>query len=112
MKIDNIYNEYDKIFASNKMPFIKCKTCDKAYYYPRNVCPFCGSSNIEIMRSSGTGEIYSFTEFKGGFYGIIKFPEGFCAYMDIDGDNIVIGRNIIIKFLEIDGKILPYAFVD
>ena len=112
MKIEDVYNEYDRMFASSNMPFIRCKKCGKAYYYPRTVCPFCGSSSIEIIKSSGTGEIYSCTEFNGGFYGIIKFKEGFGAYMDIEGNNIVNGRNIIIKFREISGKILPYAFVD
>jgi uncharacterized OB-fold protein len=112
MRIEEIYNEYDKMLGSSKMPFIKCKTCCKAYYYPRTVCPFCGSSDIEIMNSSGAGEIYSCTEFSGRFYGIIKFQEGFGAYMDVEGKNVATGKKIIIKFREISGKVLPYASVD
>ena len=112
MRIDEIFNEYDKMFVSNKMPFIKCKMCGRNYYYPRTVCPFCGGSNIEIASASGTGEIYSCTEFNHGFYGIIKFQEGFGSYMDIDGNIVSTGRKIHVKFKEIKGKVLPYAFLD
>jgi uncharacterized OB-fold protein len=109
MKLDEIYMEYNREFENNAMPYTKCENCGNVYYYPRNLCPVCGSSNIEVKKSSGKGEIYSYTEFNGGFFGIISFKEGFRAYMDIQGENPDIGKEIKVKFKYINENILPYA---
>jgi hypothetical protein len=37
-----------------------CRHCDKAYWYPRDFCPACGSRNVEWRRSSGRGIIHTF----------------------------------------------------
>lgn len=37
-----------------------CKDCEKAYFYPRDICPLCFSRNTEWVRSSGRGTVYAF----------------------------------------------------
>lgn len=37
-----------------------CRSCG-AWFLPRTVCPKCWSQDVEIARSSGRGEVYSFT---------------------------------------------------
>lgn len=39
----------------------RCKSCGKAHWYPRTVCPFCVSSETEWIRGSGRGVVYSFS---------------------------------------------------
>ncbi len=109
MRLVEIYNEYNKNFLDGAMPYIKCINCGKAYYYPRDNCPICGSGNLEIKQSSGNGTIYSYTKFNNGFYGIISFSEGFKTYMDITGDDPEIGMEIQVKFKKINDNLLPYA---
>ena len=38
-----------------------CLGCQQAFFYPRSVCPRCGSSQIEWRKASGYGVIYSYT---------------------------------------------------
>lgn len=38
----------------------RCKDCGKAHFYPRIVCPFCASRNLEWAAMSGRGKLYSF----------------------------------------------------
>ena len=38
-----------------------CKACGQAHWYPRPLCPHCGSADTELRPSSGRGTIYSLT---------------------------------------------------
>jgi uncharacterized OB-fold protein len=31
-----------------------CKPCNKAFYYPRGVCPMCLSTDVEMRPAKGT----------------------------------------------------------
>ncbi len=39
----------------------KCRACGRHYFYPRDFCPSCFSFDVEWVRVSGRGTIYSFT---------------------------------------------------
>jgi len=39
----------------------KCKKCGQAQWYPRPSCVNCGSRELEWVKSSGRGKVYSFT---------------------------------------------------
>ncbi|MBI4641951.1 MAG: Zn-ribbon domain-containing OB-fold protein [Candidatus Tectomicrobia bacterium] len=38
-----------------------CKDCGEYYFYPRALCPYCFSSNIEFVKSNGKGKVHTFT---------------------------------------------------
>ena len=64
----------------------KCKKCGKVYAAIRQVCPNCGSREMEEIKFSGKGKIYSYTVIHAaqeGFelytpyvVGIIELEEG------------------------------------
>jgi uncharacterized protein len=39
----------------------RCRLCDHLFWYPREVCPVCLSSEIDWLPVSGRGRLYSFT---------------------------------------------------
>lgn len=39
-----------------------CKECERAHWYPRMLCPFCGSGATEWRAASGRGRLYAFSE--------------------------------------------------
>ncbi|MDP2727573.1 MAG: Zn-ribbon domain-containing OB-fold protein [Dehalococcoidia bacterium] len=39
----------------------KCKACNRIHYYPRMYCPHCMSDDLEWIKASGKGRVYSFT---------------------------------------------------
>jgi uncharacterized protein len=38
----------------------RCTDCGKPYFYPRPVCPDCGSANVEWFTASGRATLYSY----------------------------------------------------
>ena len=38
----------------------KCLDCNKAYFYPRMVCPDCLSKNVEWFEASGKGTLHTY----------------------------------------------------
>ena len=38
-----------------------CKSCDKAYFYPRDICPHCFSRDTDWIQSSGRGTLHTFS---------------------------------------------------
>lgn len=38
-----------------------CLSCGLAHHYPRDMCPYCWSTDTEWRESSGQGSIYSFS---------------------------------------------------
>ena len=43
-----------------KLMLPRCRACEKAFFYPRVLCPFCASRDIEWIRASGRGRLHSF----------------------------------------------------
>jgi len=39
----------------------KCKDCQRHIFYPKLFCPLCLSPNLEWVKVSGRGKIYSYT---------------------------------------------------
>jgi uncharacterized OB-fold protein len=39
----------------------RCLDCNRYHFYPRTLCPHCGSARLEWSDCSGRGEVYSFT---------------------------------------------------
>jgi len=43
-----------------------CEVCNKAHYYPRHICPHCGSAKTRWLDTRGAGEIYSLSVMRRG----------------------------------------------
>lgn len=39
----------------------KCVTCSNYRFFPRHLCPFCGSVDFEWQAAAGTGTVYAVT---------------------------------------------------
>lgn len=39
----------------------KCKDCKNPIFYPKLFCPHCLSDNLEWVKASGRGKVYSYT---------------------------------------------------
>ena len=37
-----------------------CKSCNHTYFPPRPFCPECGSRDVEVIKASGKGRLYSY----------------------------------------------------
>ena len=46
--------------AAGELRLQRCTDCGKPYFYPRPVCPACGSVNVEWFTASGDATLYSY----------------------------------------------------
>ncbi len=47
--------------AHGELRIQRCENCDQYVFYPRSICPHCGSDRLMWVRASGEGTIYSYT---------------------------------------------------
>jgi uncharacterized protein len=46
--------------AAGELRIQRCLDCGGAYFYPRPLCPSCGSGNVEWFTASGRATLYSY----------------------------------------------------
>jgi uncharacterized protein len=46
--------------AAGELRIQRCRACGKPYFYPRPVCPECGSTDVEWFTASGRATLYSY----------------------------------------------------
>ncbi|MBX5452725.1 MAG: Zn-ribbon domain-containing OB-fold protein [Acidobacteriia bacterium] len=92
-----------------------CRTCERAHWYPRALCPFCFSENTEWREASGRGSIYTFSIMRRAKepYAIayVKLDEGpmmMTNIVDSAFENIAIDQQVELVFRETeDGPPVP-----
>ena len=94
----------------------RCHTCGKAHFYPRAMCPFCGSAETALETAAGTGSVYSFSVMRRGSqpYALayVQLKEGPCMMtrlVDCDLERIAIGSAVKVVFkASEDGTQVPF----
>jgi uncharacterized OB-fold protein len=46
--------------AAGELRIQKCTACNRHVFYPRPICPHCGSGDLEWVVSDGTATLYSY----------------------------------------------------
>lgn len=52
---------YWEALKADRLVLKSCRDCGKAHFYPRELCPYCHSNQLDWIEASGRGVIYSFT---------------------------------------------------
>ena len=101
----------------------KCHDCGKPFYYPRILCPHCGSQNLGWIKAAGTGTVWSFSHVHVSFYGkrwesqlpytpvLIDLDEGVRMMSRLVGDgreNVKIGDRVKVDFIEVEKQKIPF----
>jgi uncharacterized protein len=96
--------------AHGRLLLNKCLACSQLHYYPRALCPFCGSDRTEWQAASGLGSIYSWSVMRRAEvpYAIayVTLEEGITMMtniVDCDLDGIRIGQRVRVVFKPTDG---------
>ena len=68
----------------------RCVDCNRTHWYPRYVCPFCQSDNIEWVEASGEGTIHTYAVQHLAFGPWAKQAPYVTAYIDLkEGDRML-----------------------
>ena len=96
--------------AQGRLLLKKCLACSQVHYYPRAICPFCGSDRTEWQQASGRGSIYSWSVMRRAEvpYAIayVTLEEGVTMMtniVDCDLDGIRIGQRVRVVFKPTEG---------
>jgi uncharacterized OB-fold protein len=84
--------------ANGELRYQRCGACDAAIFYPRSICPACGTPDPQWQVSAGDGVVHA--------------AEGFrmmSRVVDCDPDTVAIGQAVRAVYREdSDGKMAPY----
>jgi len=92
---------YAEGLAEGRLRYQRCEDCGRAVFYPRVVCPHCGSEALAWHDSAGLGTVYSTTttRSRSGDYNValIDLDEGFrmmCTVRDEHDEEVRIGERV------------------
>ncbi|MCP5181872.1 MAG: Zn-ribbon domain-containing OB-fold protein [Pseudomonadales bacterium] len=75
---------------TGKLMLPRCRDCNRVHWYPRHLCPFCHSRNLEWVQGSGEGTIHTFAVQHLAFGPWAKEAPFVTAYIDLkEGDRML-----------------------
>jgi uncharacterized OB-fold protein len=96
--------------AAGTLLLKRCEACAEPHYYPRAICPFCGSDRTTWIEASGRGTIYSYSVFRRApvpyaiaYVTLEEGPTMMTNIVDGDLDAIRIGQRVRVRFTPTDG---------
>ncbi len=96
---------YRRHLESGRLGFQRCAGCGAAVFYPRVVCPVCGSADLTWETSSGRGIVYATTAVyrrEGDPYSVVlvDLEEGFRMMSRVEGapaEEVEIGARVTLR---------------
>jgi uncharacterized OB-fold protein len=92
----------------------RCSGCARAVYFPRELCPHCGSGDLAFEAPQGTGTVYAVTTVRrkpeaGGDYNVslIDLDEGVRLMSRVEGlpsSDVRIGQRVKARVVQHNGQ--------
>jgi uncharacterized OB-fold protein len=98
----------------------RCRSCGRAYFFPRPFCPNCSSKDVEWFTASGKGKLYSYVIAHRAAYGfedmapyaiaVVQLEEGPRMMTNIAGiantpENLPINMPVEVTWEQLDDEI-------
>ena len=92
-----------------------CRACGRAHWYPKVVCPFCHSVDLEWREASGRGTIYTYSVMRRvevpyvlAYVTLEEGPTLMTNIVDCDVDSVRIGQAVQVRFRQApQGRTVP-----
>lgn len=97
--------------AEGRFLIKRCTACGQAHWYPRTLCPLCGSDATVWEESPGEGVIYTYSvmhrspsgPYALGYVTLDEGPAVMTNFIDVAPDGLSIGMRVKVKFQPTDG---------
>ena len=112
---------FAQALARGRFEIQHCSACGQHVFYPRALCPHCGSAQLDWVEPSGAGQVYSSTTVRrkpesGGDYNValVDLAEGPRLMSRIDGvppEQVRIGMRVRARVIDdpAKGKLLVFT---
>lgn len=95
---------YRRMLADGRFPYQRCTACAQAVFYPRVLCPHCGSVALEWSTSAGEGTVYSQTfmaerDGDGRQVLLVDMAEGYRIMGSASGRELAIGDSVTLRLV-------------
>ena len=107
-------SQYQAALDAGQFQIQRCKACAQAVFYPRELCPHCGSDQLAWETPSGKGTVYSTTVIRrkpdaGGDYNValVDLAEGPRMMSRVEGmapTDVKIGQAVQAEVIQHNGK--------
>ena len=107
-------SQYQAALDAGQFQIQRCKACAQAVFYPRELCPHCGSDQLAWETPSGKGTVYSTTVIRrkpdaGGDYNValVDLAEGPRMMSRVEGmapTDVKIGQAVQAQVIQHNGK--------
>jgi uncharacterized protein len=96
---------YKEGLAAGELRFQRCGGCERAVFYPRVLCPFCGSGELAWAVAAGEGVVYATTamhrrESEPYNVCLVDLDEGFRMMSRVEGpaaEAVAIGTRVRLR---------------
>ncbi len=97
-----------------------CTDCHRPHWYPRAVCPLCGSPRLTWKPASGRGTVYAFSTARRAtppytlaYVRLAEGPTLMTNLVDVAADDIRIGMAVKVRFQRAEeGRMMPFFAPD
>lgn len=104
---------YFEAASQGKLLLKKCGDCNEVHHFPRGICPFCFSTNVDWVEAKGTGTIYSYSVTRRAgpipyCIAYVTLDEGITIMtniVDCDLDTVKIGQKVKLTFKKTEGGV-------
>ena len=101
--------------AEGRLLLKACRACGRAHWYPKVVCPFCHSDDLEWREASGRGTIYTYSVMRRvevpyvlAYVTLEEGPTLMTNIVDCDVDSVRIGQAVQVRFRQApQGRTVP-----
>ncbi len=107
-------SQYQAALDAGQFQIQRCSACAHAVFYPRELCPHCGSDQLAWETPSGKGTVYSTTVIRrkpdaGGDYNValVDLAEGPRMMSRVEGmapTDVKIGQAVQAEVIQHNGK--------
>jgi uncharacterized OB-fold protein len=111
---------YDRYLANGQLVYQRCEEFDHVIFYPRVLCPVCGSGSLSWHVSNGTGTVYAVTALHprdSAAYNVslVDLDEGFrmmTNVVGVDATEVTIGARVRLQIDTAAETPLPLFVLD
>ena len=108
---------YQRYLENGKLGYQRCADCLAAIFYPRTLCPNCGSRALDWRESAGWGTVYATTALHSRNRDprnvvLVDLDEGFRMMSRVEGvpaEEVEIGTRVRFEVRQEDGPVAVFV---